>query len=180
MLEVARERRREEVICFNPTEGMGRMGRASQIEASVIDGVVKFSSTRFGELSVAEDKIIAFPNGVLGIPDAKKFIILDYEGEVPFKWLQSVDDPALAFLVAIPTLIKPDYLVCLNKAEIADIGECKDEDIVIFTILTVPEGNPKGVTANLRGPIVINSATMRGKQIILQDERYAVRHPVFS
>lgn len=169
MLEVARE-----------IKSHGRVGCAHQSEARIANGVVKFNTTRFGELSVAEDRVINFPGGILGFPDGKRFIILDYEGEVPFKWLQSVDDPALAFLVVAPNLIKPDYSLCLKRGETADLGECNDEDLAILTILTVPEDNPGGMTANLRGPLVINSLTMRGKQMVLQDDRYAVRHPVFS
>lgn len=169
MLEVARE-----------IKSHGRVGCSRQSETSIVDGVAKFNTTKFGELTVTEDRIINFPNGILGFPDARRFIILDYEGEVPFKWLQSVDDPALAFLVAVPNLIKPDYSLCLKKSETSDIGEFKDEDLAILAILTIPDGNPNDMTANLRGPLVINSLTMKGKQIVLQDERYAVRHPVFS
>lgn len=148
--------------------------------ATSSEGVVRFKATRFGELIVAEDKIITFPNGVLGFPDAKRFIILDYEGDIPFKWFQAVDDPALAFLITDPHTIKPDYQLSLKVADLADLGEGDDSDMAVLVILTVPEGNPKGMTANLRGPLVANSKSMRGKQIVLQDERYSIKHPVFS
>jgi flagellar assembly factor FliW len=175
MLEVSRGSRKE-MVCF--TSGKDRVGCAHR-EAHVVDGVVKFISNRFGELSVAEERVITFPGGILGFPDAKRYVILDYEGDVPFKWLQSVDDPALAFLVAVPTVVKPDYSLCLKKADLTDLGECNDEDMAILAILTVPEGNPKGMTANLRGPLVINAATMKGKQVVLQDDNYPIRYPIF-
>lgn len=170
MLEVSRE-----------ISKMGCIGRLELTNAvTYAEGVVKSNSTRFGELSISEEKIINFPNGILGFPDYRRFTILDYEGDVPFKWLQSIDDPALAFLVVSPDLIKPDYALTMKGSDIADLGEYEDEDIAVFVILTIPDVDPTGMTANLRGPIVINSATMKGKQIILQDDRYAVKHPVLS
>lgn len=176
MLEVSRESSNE-MVCFTSRERKSIPIRQAAMEA---ERVIKFDSTRFGELSVAEGRVITFPNGILGFPEAKRFIILDYEGDVPFKWLQSVDDPALAFLVTVPNLIKPDYSFCIKEAEISDIGECAEEDVAILAILTIPEGNPKVMTVNLRGPLVINAATMKGKQVILQDESYQIKHPVFS
>lgn len=176
MLEVARVTERK--------GSKGRVGCAHKTEpernAAFSEGVVKFSSTRFGDLAVTEDKIITFPTGVLGFPDAKRFIVLDYESDVPFKWLQSVDDPALAFLITDPHTIKTDYQLSLKVADLADLGEGKDSDMAVLVILTIPEGKPEGMTANFRGPLVVNSSTMRGKQIVLQDDRYSIKHPVFG
>lgn len=173
MLEVARvKERRSRVDCA---------GQAKQESKVISSGwVVKFKSTRFGELAVEEDKIIIFPNGILGFPDVKRFIVLDYEGEVPFKWLQSVDDPTLAFLIADPHTVKPDYQLSLKVADLADLGDGYDSDMAVLTILTIPHGDPKGMTANLRGPLVVNSRTMKGKQIVLQDDQYLIKHPIFS
>ncbi len=173
MLEVARvKERRSRVDCAGQVKPESRVISAG--------GVVKFNSTRFGELAVEEDKIIIFPNGILGFPDVKRFIVLDYEGEVPFKWLQSVDDPALAFLITDPHTIKPDYQLSLKVNEIADLGNGDENDMAVLVILTIPEGKPEGMTANFRGPLVVNSKTMKGKQIVLQDDRYFIKHPVFS
>lgn len=160
--------------------GTGRISLHEESSGNAAKGFVKFNSTRFGGLVVEEKKIISFPNGILGLPDAKRFMMLDYEGDVPFKWLQCVDEPALAFLVVEPDFIKPDYKITLRMSDIAEIGEAEDKDVVIMAILTIPEGNPKGMTANLRGPLVINSLTLRGKQVVLEDDRYLIRYPLFS
>jgi len=144
-------------------------------------GVIGFKTTRFGELEVAEDRLISFPLGLLGFPAVRSFVLLDYENdEVPFKWLQSTDDPDVAFLVMDPRFIKPDYSLSLKRSVVAEIGEFKEEDIAILVILTIPEGNPKNMSANLRGPLVVNSINMMGKQVVLEDAGYPIKYPVFN
>lgn len=144
------------------------------------EGAIHFNSTRFGELSVAEEKIIRFSSGILGFPEAKRFIILDYEKDVPFKWLQSVDDPALAFMVVEPVYIKPDFVLQLQAGDVMDLGSGDEQDFVVMVILTIPKGSPKDMTANLRGPLVFNSITMKGKQTVVQNESYPLKYKVFS
>lgn len=142
--------------------------------------VIKFDSTRFGNLEITEDRVINFPGGVLGFPDARRFVMIDHEGDIPFKWLQSVDEPELAFITINPLLIKEDYKLSINKSDIADIGKYEAESLAFLVILTIPNDNPKGTTANLRGPLVINSDTKTAKQIVLQDDTYPVKYPLYD
>ena len=142
--------------------------------------VIKFDSTRFGNLEITEDRVINFPGGVLGFPDARRFVMIDHEGDIPFKWLQSVDAPELAFITINPLLIKEDYKLSINKSDIADIGRYEAESLAFLVILTIPNDNPKGTTANLRGPLVINSDTKTAKQIVLQDDTYPIKYPLYD
>jgi len=141
---------------------------------------VSFTTTRFGGLEVASEKVISFPNGLPGFPSAKRFVVLDYENEdVPFKWLQSVDMSEVAFLVVNPIFIKSDYLIEITKEKIADLGDGKAEDFAIFAIMTIPEGNTGGMTANFKAPLLINSIEMRGKQLLLEGDKFPLRYKVF-
>ncbi len=159
------------------------LGKPETTPSEVIAGeaaVIRFKTTRFGEREVHEDKLINFQYGMLGFPKSKRFVIIDYEQDVPFKWLQSVDEPAVAFVVMDPRLLGTEYLLSLKKGDIADLGEGSEEEMVVLVILTIPEGNPQGMTANLRGPVLVNSATRLGKQLVLENSSYPVRQPVFK
>lgn len=153
-----------------------------QIDENTSDtkAVIKFDSTRFGNLEITKDRIVNFSGGVLGFPNARRFVMIDHEGDIPFKWLQSVDEPELAFITINPLLIKGDYMLSISKNDISDLGKCEVENLVFLVILTIPNGNPKGTTANLRGPLVINSDTMKAKQIVLQDDAYPIRYPLYD
>ncbi len=141
--------------------------------------VVKFDSIHFGRLEVAEDKVIVFASGLLGLPVAKRFVMLDEKEDAPFLWLQSVDEPALAFIIMDPLVIKGDYKINLKRHDVSDLGEPKEDDLVVLVILTAHDGDDIRMTANLKAPLIINTSTMKGKQIVLQDDGYQIQYPVF-
>ena len=72
---------------------------------------MKVYTTRFGEIEIADETIIAFPNGILGFPEQTNYALINTDDNSPLKWLQSLDDPALAFVVTNPNLFKPDYMI---------------------------------------------------------------------
>ncbi len=158
---------------------------AAQVDGNIkavsdAKAVIKFESTRFGSLEVAEDRVISFPAGILGFPDARRFVMIDHKGDIPFKWLQSVDEPEVAFITINPLLIKEDYKLSINESDIADIGKYEAESLAFLVILTIPNDNPKGTTANLRGPLVINSNTNTAKQVVLQNDTYPIKYPLYD
>ncbi len=139
---------------------------------------VKVISTRFGELDISEDKVLNFPQGLIGMPSLKRFVLLDYRDDLPFMLLQSVDEPEIVFTIVDPLIVKPDYKISIRTEWIKDIGKPDKKNLVMLVILTVSREPSHRITANLMAPLIINTLTMKGKQIVLEDKGLSVRHPV--
>lgn len=136
-------------------------------------------STRFGDIECPEEKILKIPSGIIGFPSSTRYLVLDHDRDVPFKWLQSLDQEELAFVIVDPVWFKPDYRVTIALDEIMELGRADERELVLFVILTIPSDDPSRMTANLRGPVIVNAGTRTGKQVILRDEfptRAPVRH----
>ena len=96
--------------------------------------MVKIKTTRFDEIEVSEEEVIELPAGLIGFPELKRYVLLDHDTDSPFKWLQSLDDGAIAFVLINPLLFKPDYTVEVSESEVADLALDKEEDAVISVI----------------------------------------------
>ena len=125
--------------------------------------MVSFKTTRFGPIDVSDDRIIRFPVGLLGFPRLNRYILMDNR-DTPVKWLQAVDDPDVAFVVADPKTVAGDRTITLD-GEVARFLQVEHEDdLAVLLILRVEEGK---VIANLNGPLAINSSRMLGVQVVL-------------
>ena len=126
----------------------------------------------FGEIDIADDKLITLENGMIGLPEMQKFALIfdeEKEDKGKIKWLQSMDDPETAFPVMDPLLVKEDYDPTINDDILKPLGELKPENTFILTTLTVPK-NVEKMSINLKAPIVINTDTKKGAQIIVEDD----------
>lgn len=139
---------------------------------------MKIDTKHFGEIEFEEKNIISFCRGLLGFEEIKKYILIDNEdtGGV-FKWLQAVDRPDLAFVVMNPYCILHDYEFDIPDGIAEKLGIEKPEDVVVLTIVVVPEDISK-MTTNLKAPVVINSGNNKAEQVVLEDDRYSLKHPV--
>jgi flagellar assembly factor FliW len=126
---------------------------------------MKFNTTRFGELDVREDKIIHFESGLVGLPDLKRYTLIDHK-DSPLKWLQANDDPDIAFIVISPDLLVAEYSLELDRAVKQHIGLEKDDDVAVLVTMRV---DGEDVIANFQGPIVINTQNMHGVQVVLEN-----------
>lgn len=125
--------------------------------------MIRFETSRFGELQVDEDKIIHFPEGIPGFRDIKRYILIDYK-DTPLKWLQAVDDPDVAFIVIQPEYLIPDYSINVDKSA-QDFLDLKDNsDLAVLLIIRVEN---ERIIPNLNGPILINADKKVGMQIVL-------------
>jgi flagellar assembly factor FliW len=138
---------------------------------------MQIETTRFGTIQVSESSIIHMPDGMIGFEDYKRYIILEEKPNSPFKWLQAVDNPSLAFVVINPTDFVSDYEIELNdeQTEALDLRDPCEAAVLTTVTISKKEGL---VTTNLVGPIVINSRTLRAKQIVLQNEKYGIKHVI--
>lgn len=139
---------------------------------------MKCTSTRFGLFEVRDESVLTFPSGLLGFPEQQRYVILDHDTEAPFKWLQSVEEPALAFVILDPALFHPGYQIDVPADALAEISAGEQEDLSLVVILTIPSDDPGRITANLRGPLVISHKAKIGKQLVLSEE-FPTRHPLF-
>ena len=140
----------------------------------------QIQTNRFGTFEILEDRIIHFPEGLLGFPEQKDYAILDHQPGSPFFWLQSLDAPDLAFVMANPFQVKGDYLADLRPEEKEPFQGDKENGRIVFALVTVPQGRAEDATINLLGPLVIDLESRRGKQMIFASYGYSHRHPFFG
>lgn len=143
-------------------------------------GEITVSTSRFGKLSVNPEKVITMTSPFLGFPDSKRFLIKPHGEESPFLWLQSLDDPKLAFVVIQATLLIPQYQAEISNLIRQELQASPEQPLETLLILTIPRENPEGMTANLLGPVAINSQTRLAKQVLQDPTRYDACWPVFT
>jgi len=137
---------------------------------------MKIKTTRFGEVEIADEKVLHFPEGIIGFHSLKRFVLLGKQSRLVM-WLQAVDNPRIAFIVINPFLFEPDYNPRLTQEDLDFLKVQDSNDLHIFAIVVVPE-DPQKMTANLLGPVVINTKEKIGKQVILLDGGYSVKHTI--
>lgn len=140
---------------------------------------MKVKTTRFGEIDMPEDALITFPEGVIGFKEARGFVIFDCGDQGLFKWLQSTDIPELAFVICESHLIVPNYQVVIGAKEQETLKLSTPDDAATCLILVIPD-DPQETTANLLGPIVMNSESRIGMQLVLVNPDYSTRFKVFK
>ncbi|RMF90861.1 MAG: flagellar assembly protein FliW [Nitrospinota bacterium] len=141
---------------------------------------MRIETTRFGPLEIDPQKIIHFPFGLLGFSAIKDYVILDHDQDVPFKWLQAVTEPDLAFVIMDPLLLLPDYEVDISRQDLEDLRVNDVHNLTLFVIVSVPPGEPLQMTANLKGPVLVNEENRWAKQLVLVDRSYPTRYPLFT
>ncbi|MDF2546589.1 MAG: flagellar assembly protein FliW [Anaerosolibacter sp.] len=134
----------------------------------------------FGEIDIRVDDIITFKNGLLGFETIDKYVVIkNPDPELPFHWLQSVDEPWLAFVITNPFLFKSTYEFDIPKHTIQRLEIENIDDVMIYSIAVVPE-DIREMTINLSGPIIINTNKKKGAQIIIESGNYPVKHFIFQ
>ncbi|PLS17871.1 flagellar assembly protein FliW [Bacillus sp. M6-12] len=131
------------------------------------------------ETEIEESKIIQFEQGIPGFSDEQKFYILPFAEDGSFSIMQSVQTPALAFVIVSPFTFFPDYSFKLSDQNKEALQIVKEDDVSVYVILTIQEPFQK-TTANLQGPLVINAEKKLGRQVLLNDSLYKTKHLLFS
>lgn len=136
------------------------------------------STTRFGEITVPSAQVINLPHGMVGLAEQRRYALIRHQPQSAFYWLQSLDRPDLAFVLANPVLFKPDYNITLSGSHVKLLEVSDPNQIQVWVVVTIPRGNPRQMTANLKAPVVINLVNRRGAQIIMDDPSYSLRYPL--
>ncbi|WP_346235412.1 flagellar assembly protein FliW [Lysinibacillus telephonicus] len=136
-------------------------------------------ATKFlGDIEIQEQQIITFEQGLLGLGDIKKFVLLPLEKESPFVILQSTEQQEIGFVVAYPFAFKEDYVFEISEEDKKDLRVEKEEELITYSIVTLKEPFETS-TLNLLAPIVINTAKRYGKQVVLPDNKiYPLRYQI--
>ncbi|MCJ8346955.1 flagellar assembly protein FliW [bacterium] len=137
---------------------------------------MKFNTTRFGEIDVPEQDIITFPNGILGFSESLRYVILNDPATDPLRWLQSIDDGELAFVIIDPIRFRPEYSLDLSDGDVSSLQLENPDEAMIYSIVVIPKDDPQRMTANLQGPLVINAIKMIAKQVISTSPRHKLKH----
>lgn len=140
---------------------------------------MKVKTTRFGELEVNPNDLVTFSEGLLGFENLKKYFVVDPGDSTLILWLQSTEDEKVAFPIIEPKIFKPDYIAKLLPADLNGLELESLNSAKLYSILTIP-ANVTEMSANLKAPVVINSAKKVGKQIVLQDSKLSVKQEMYK
>lgn len=138
---------------------------------------MEISTKYFNEVAISKDSILKFENGILGFEKFKDYVMINFElGSDDLMCLQSLDEKELAFVLVNPFNLKPDYSPSLTEEDVEEL-EISDstEGVFCYAICTVKDNITEN-TVNLKSPIIVNPENMKAKQIVLENNEYAVRH----
>ena len=142
---------------------------------------MKAATRLFGEIEIDESKIITFEDGIIGFPDMKKFTLIfdeEKEGRPSISWLQSMDEPEIAFPVMDPLFVCEAYNPSGEDELLKNLGTIKEDNLYVLVTVTVPQ-DIKELAVNLKAPIVINTDTRKASQIIVEDD-LPVRYRIYE
>ena len=133
---------------------------------------------RFGEISYDDNALLIFPRGIPAFENYHKWILAGNDDSA-IKWLQNVDDGSIALPVTSPDAVRPDYNARIPDDELKLIGTRDSSELALLIVVSVPEGTPWNMTANLRAPILVNVKTHKAVQVIALNEEYPIKHMIF-
>jgi len=136
---------------------------------------MEIQTSRFGRMTVDDQRVMTFARGLLGFPNHSRFALIQTGEENYFFWLQSVDDPNLAFVVTDPTIFFKDYDVPVREETSTELQLSDPSFLQTFVIC-----NKVGewLTGNLLGPIVVNAQNRLATQVVLTEKKWTTRQPL--
>ncbi len=143
---------------------------------------MKIKTRKFGEIEIDEQNTLVMPEGLPGFPGFESFVLLEDPTSAPFYWFQSMEEPNLALIVMNPFIFKPDYEIDL-KGFVSSIEwkESQIKNLQVYVVINISgEGKDKKITANLVGPIIINSNKKQAVQVIIPNSSYSHQHNVLE
>jgi len=134
--------------------------------------------TRFGTIHIDDNKAITFDDGIIGFEQYKRYVLLSVNNNSKFYWLQSIDEPDLAFACMDPLNVCDDYSPKIDKG-IFDELQTENSEILVLCVVVIKTDISQS-TVNLAAPIIINTDKQKAKQVVLQNDKYNPRHLVFK
>ena len=141
---------------------------------------MKIETLRFGEIEIDEKRIFNFVLPIIGFNELKKFAIIDINKDGIFKWLQSLEDPTLAFPIVSVFSFNVDYSFDIPDNVVETLKIENVESLLVMNIASIPQDNPKGTTLNLLAPLIFNIDKNLAGQVILTGTGYDISFPLFK
>ncbi|MHC6179284.1 flagellar assembly protein FliW [Clostridium sp. JNZ X4-2] len=132
-----------------------------------------------GVRNYEEKDIITFKKGIPGLEHLKKYIIFPAEENELFYILQSIEDLAIGLVLISPFNVVKDYEFKLDDNKIKELCINSQKDVLVLNTVTL-SSKIKNITANLKAPLVININKKIGEQIILDNQKYSIKYPIFK
>ena len=143
---------------------------------------MKVKTRYYGEIDLDDSKVITFEKGLFGFEEYTKYALM-YDSETgertAIKWLQSVEEPGLALPVIIPTLVKPDYDPIVEDGVLDVLGDWNENNISVLVTMIVPS-DLKAMTTNMKAPIIINTESMKGIQVVAENPDYEIKFKIYD
>ncbi len=139
---------------------------------------MKTIQTRFGLIEYDPENLLHFPAGLIGLPNLRNFIVMPNKKEGPLFWVQSIDDPEMAFVLTDPTNFFVDYVVTPEPSERQSLQIDEEDSCYVLCVVTVPEDQQ--ITLNLAAPILFAPKSNRAIQVILEQTEYSSKTPLPS
>lgn len=136
---------------------------------------MKYTTTRFGEIEFNEREVIKIPKGILGFSQLNRYVILDRKEFLSFRWLQSIEDPCVVFLITDPLEFFQNFKLVVNENDLDELGPYESSDLITYVIITVPP-DISSATANLIGPVIINTRSKLAKQVVMDKSPFTTKH----
>lgn len=136
---------------------------------------MRLEGTRFGEIELEDSKAIVFPRGLIGFPEARRYVLLERGSRGPVAWLQSLDTPELAFPVIDGVTIGGSYPEPA-PAKLAHEAGISESQLAILVVVAAEKG--KGLVANLLAPLVVDLESRSGAQVVLDPRKYSAAAPL--
>jgi len=135
------------------------------------------NTKNFGEVEIKDEDIIFFEYGLPGFESMTRFAILGKTDapDDPFFWLQSIENPNLAFVIMNPRDLVFDYEAEIDMFTANLLKITNENDALIYCIVTVPQDIQK-ISINLKAPVIINAKENRGCQVVLENDKYKFKH----
>ena len=137
----------------------------------------------FGEIEIADDKVITIPAGIVGFPDLKKFALVHNEeraADSGVSWFVSLDEPAFALPVIDPLVVVGNYDPEVNTKVLETLQISDTTDLLVLVTMTIPRDNIEAMSINLCAPIIINPDNRIGCQTILDSDVYKIKYPIYE
>lgn len=138
---------------------------------------MRIESPAFGSLEVDQEAVLTLPSGLIGLPEKRRFVLVEHGAGSPLGWLLCVDDPAFGVPVADPAIFRSDYRIAVPQAEVAELALRSVDDAAILVVTTIAPGGTR-ITGNLRAPILVNVGNRTGRQVVLDRPDLGYRTPV--
>ncbi|MFC1525848.1 flagellar assembly protein FliW [Candidatus Latescibacterota bacterium] len=164
---------------MSDTDKAAATGKVVAAQDAAEADTVTFSNAKFGDVTVASTSIVTFPDGVPGFERCKRFGLVSIDDEAPFLRLLSVDEPTVGFVILNPMMLWKDYNPGMGSEDLEGLDVQSPDDLEMYCIVTLSDV-PENVTANLKGPIAINTRAMTARQLILMDDRYHTKHALLA